>query len=482
MNAKKNNFYNINDYIPNFEQLSNYLLNNIDLLLFTTVFFSLVNRTKFSIAPHHKTICNKLNEILKYEHPTNHVIINIPPRCSKTELAVISFISYAFALNPSCEFMHFSSSESLVNRNSTNIRKIIDSDAYKIVFPQVELTNNAKGSITTTQGGVLYTAPFLGQITGFGCGKFRSEKFAGAMVIDDPVKTQSALSEVIMENVNFTYANTLKSRKNDTLTPIIVIGQRVGYNDFCGHLIETEGTIDNGGKWDLISIPAILDEGLSTERSLWERRLLLEDLKKQKELDDWVFSTQYLQNPRPISGLVFPSSETKYYDEIPQDPDLVFCQIDPADGGDYTCSVVYYVKDEKVFVVDVIYVSESSDITIPKILNQLKNFGVSMCVIESNSGWSLFRRTIKEKVSELGLSTSIRSVNQRLNKEIRIFQHAQYIINNFYYSKNGNNEYKMYLKHKHSYIKLGRGQKDDGVDTDCSCCEYLKKNGFIPLI
>jgi hypothetical protein len=165
MNAKKNNYYAIENYLPHLPHLSGYLRNNIDLLTYTTVFYTLVNKTKFSIAPHHKTICNKLNEILNYEHPTNHIIINIPPRHSKTELAVISLISYAYALNPACEFMHFSSSDALVNRNVTNIRKIIDSKAYKALFPEVVLTNNAKGSITTTKGGVLYAAPFLGQIS-----------------------------------------------------------------------------------------------------------------------------------------------------------------------------------------------------------------------------------------------------------------------------------------------------------------------------
>ena len=332
------------------EAMRLYLTNPIDLLLFTEFFFETVKKQTFSYNWHHGVICEKLNEILNYTHKTNHLIINIPPRMTKTELAVISFIALGFAINPSSEFMHFSSSDSLVTRNTTFIRNIMESEVFKSIFPQCELSNNAKGSITTKSGGVLYAAPFLGQITGFGCGKFGSGKFAGAMVIDDPMKTQDALSETIREKVNFTWANTLISRKNDQRTPVIVIGQRVHEKDFCGFLIEEEGTVEEGGKWDVVSIPAIIDEGLETERALWENRISLENLKKQRELDGWVFETQYMQNPKPIEGLLFHESTTKYYDELPSDPDYIHIQIDPADeGNDYTASIVYYIKNEKVF-------------------------------------------------------------------------------------------------------------------------------------
>jgi len=457
-----------------------YLTNPINLLHFTEFFFETVKKQSFSYNWHHGVICDKLNEILNYTHKTNHLIINIPPRFTKTELAVINFIAFGFALNPNSEFMHFSSSDALVTRNTTFIRQIMESDVYKSVFPQCTLSNNAKGSITTTKGGVLYAAPFLGQITGFGCGKFGSDSFAGAMIIDDAMKTQDALSETIREKVNFTWANTLISRKNDQRTPVIVIGQRIHEKDFCGFLIEEEGTIENGGKWDVITMPAIIDEGLQTERSLWENRISLENLKIQRELDKWVFETQYQQNPKPIEGLLFHESTTKYYDELPSNPDYIHIQIDPADGGDFTCSAVYYIKDEKVFVGNVIYTKDNTDAVVPRILDQIKLSEAATCLIESNSAWILFTRSIREKAAEEGLSTQIRAINNNTNKEVRILNHAPFIIRNFYYSNNGNTEYQLYLKHKHSYLKMVKDQKDDGVDCDNSACEYLKRNGIIP--
>ena len=458
------------------------LTNPPNILTFTEFFFETVQKSKFVVNWHHKIMSEKLNEILNCTHNTNHVIFNLPPRHTKTEIAVINFIALAFGINPDSEIMHLSASESLVTRNCSQVRKIMESEIYQSIFPKTKLTNNAKARIVTDSGGLLYSAPFLGQITGFGCGKLGSEKFAGAMIVDDPIKTQDALSVTIRDKVNFAWANTLISRKNDENTPVIVTAQRTHENDFCGYLIKEEGTIENGGKWDVVVIPAILDEGLETERALWDFRLSLSALKRQRELDKWVFDTQYMQNPKPIEGLLFHESTTRYYDDLPE-PDYIHIQVDPADEGkDKTCSIVYYVKDDNIYIADIIYTADNSELTIPRIVKQIQIFGAATAVIESNSAWALFRKEIKNRVSDAGLATQILSLNQKSQKEIRIFNHAPTIVTNFYYPKSGNNEWRTFMSEKHSYVKMIKDQKDDGVDTDAAACAFLKKNRIIPII
>jgi len=236
-------------------------------------------------------------------------------------------------------------------------------------------------------------------------------------------------------------------------------------------------------KYDIPELMPIIDFDDTVEFISFNCLKTLEDLKKQRELDSWVFETQYMQKPKPIEGLLFPESTTKYYDALPSDPDYIFSFVDPADGHDYTASIVYYIKNKKVFVANVLYNREDTTISIPKILAQLKQFGVATCIIESNSAWSLFRKAIKEKAAEMGIATNIRSVSQHTNKELRIFNHAPSITSSFHYPKNAeNNETKLYLKHRHSYLKLVKNQVDDGVDADAAACEWLKKNGIIPVI
>ena len=51
-------------------------------LAFTAVMFEAVNKQPFRIAPHHRIICHKLDQVLRGEHPTNRLMFNIPPRHS----------------------------------------------------------------------------------------------------------------------------------------------------------------------------------------------------------------------------------------------------------------------------------------------------------------------------------------------------------------------------------------------------------------
>ena len=231
-------------------------------LTFAATMFEAVNRSPFLISQHHREICRKLDQVLRGEHPTNRLILNIPPRHSKTELAVVSFTAMGFAINPHSEFMHLSSSDELTTRNATNIRRIMENPNYRAFFPHVELSNNAKGSISTSGGGVFYAAPFMGQITGFGCGKLGSEEFSGAMLIDDPMKAQDSFSNTTKERIGELWTTTFKNRLNDVRTPVIVTAQRLAVDDFCGYLLQREGAIDEGGEWDVVKFPAIVDEGM----------------------------------------------------------------------------------------------------------------------------------------------------------------------------------------------------------------------------
>ena len=474
MNAKKNNFYRIDDYLNHLPHLSDYLKDNINLLLYTSVFFSLINGKIFSIAEHHKSICNKLNEVLKYDHPTNHIIINIPPRHSKTELAVVSLISYAFALNPSCEFMHFSSSADLVFRNVINIRRIIDSEAYKILFPDVQLTNNAKGSITTTKGGILYAAPFFGQITGFGCGKLNAKTFAGAMIIDDPIKTQDALSDTIREKVNFTWANTLISRKNDQRTPVIVIGQRVHENDFCGYLIKEEGTIEESGKWDVISIPAIIDDEQGREKALWEKRISLAELKKQRDLDRWVFETQYMQNPKPLEGLLY-ERPFKTYDIIPATKTHIKKNYtDTADtGNNYLCSINYIETEIGNFVTDILYTQKPMSYTETKTAELLTKESIDYAIIESNNGGRGFARAVESQCRIMGnFKTRFTWFHQSQNKDVRIFTRSAEVQNMTYFPTGWDKTHSQFYNHLTNYMKTGKNNYDDAPDALTGSVEH----------
>ena len=445
-----------------------------DLLAFTAYFFKLTHKTKFLINWHHETITDKLNEVLLYQHKTNRVIINIPPRMSKTEL-MINFTAAGFGINPASEFMFLSASDDLIKSDVSAVRKIMQTDEYKQLF-NTTLLNDAKGSIITNGGGKLYAAPFFGQITGFGCGKMNANVFSGALVIDDPIKTQDALSETIREKVNFTWGNTIVSRINDTRTPIIIIAQRTHENDLCGYLIENEGTINNGGRWDVLSIPAIIDEYTEKERSMWPKKISLDELKAIRSLDEWVFGTQYQQDPKPIKGLMY--TNINYYNEIIE-PELKLMFIDPADEGkDFLCAAMFYVKDKKVYVEEVLYDQKNTETLTPYILDMITRHKPTYVHIESNAAWMIFAKALRSEINKIS-SASVRCYISKTKKEIRIFNEAPSVQRNFYF-KIG--KYELAMKHLTSYLKMVKDQKDDFPDVLTAASEYLKQQKIIDVL
>ena len=69
-----------------------------DFLFFTRYIYKENQRRNFIIAPHFVIIAKALEKV--YNGETKRLIINIPPRYGKTELAVKCFIAWSLAKNP----------------------------------------------------------------------------------------------------------------------------------------------------------------------------------------------------------------------------------------------------------------------------------------------------------------------------------------------------------------------------------------------
>lgn len=273
-------------------------------LNFTRHFFKARFNQKFIPARHHQLISDFLNRILNGE--IKKAMINLPPRYSKTELAVKHFIAMGLAANPSARFIHLSSSDELVLDNSSDIQDILRLPEYQRLFAARLANTNTKKWYTADKGG-LYAVPSAGQVTGFGAGlvdmeedetidefteAMVNERFGGAIVVDDAIKPDDARSDTLRNKVNHKFDSTIRNRVNSRNTPILIIGHRLHVNDLFGYLLEKEP-----GQWDVLSIPVIY-EG----EALWPHKHTLEELHELRRIDPYVFATQYMQEPYPDGG------------------------------------------------------------------------------------------------------------------------------------------------------------------------------------
>lgn len=264
-----------------------------DLLFFSRYIYKENTLRNFIIAPHFVKIANTLQEVANGN--IKRLIINIPPRYGKTELAVKCFIAWSLAKNPTSKFIHLSYSDSLALDNSSQTKEYIESDAFQR-FWGMKLKKDAqsKSKWFNDHGGGVYATASGGAITGFGAGVTDSKEFSGAIIIDDPLKPDDAFSEVKRKAVNERFNNTIRSRVNDRETPIIVIMQRLHEDDMSGFLLDG----GSGEDWHHLCLPALNENN----DPLWEDKHTFVELEQIRQANRYTFAGQYMQTPSPDEG------------------------------------------------------------------------------------------------------------------------------------------------------------------------------------
>lgn len=282
-----------------------------DLLAFTKYMFSRRRGSELMTAPFHVDLCAAIERCVIGQ--TQRLIINIPPRAGKTEIAVKNAMAWAMGNFPDSEFIHASYSKTLAAANTAEVRSIMTHEAFIDIFgdPEIARDTNAKDHFKTLSGGTVYATGSEGTITGFGAGKMR-DTFGGAIIIDDPHKASEATSDTMRQNVIDWFQNTMESRLNSRETPIIIIMQRLHERDLSGWLLDG----GNGEEWDHLCIRAIDDDG----KSFWPENsnFDIDNLKRKDTANKYVFAGQYMQNPSPLGGGVFKDAWWKFYTYPPE--------------------------------------------------------------------------------------------------------------------------------------------------------------------
>lgn len=457
---------------------------------FTRFFFKLQYNRKFVIGDHHRAIWRALDRVISGE--CKRLMINMPPRYGKTETAVKAFIAYGLALNAASKFIHLSYADDLVRDNSKAINDLCSSPEYLQLFPDAKPLSSSSKKWYTNENGGLYAVASGGQVTGFGAGVVDDDKdneedekndlgefmpawdsdFAGAIVIDDPIKPDDARSDLIREKVNQKFETTIRSRTNSRNTPIVIIMQRLDENDLCGYLMGLEPE-----EWEVLSLPAIITDGDGNEKPLWKHKHTLEELYKLKDADEFVFETQYLQNPKPLVGLMYERFNT--YDIIPKSARVSKKNYtDTADtGADYLCSMCYdELKDGRCYVTDILFTQKPMEFTEPTTAEMLTKNQTKTVRIESNNGGRGFSRAVEVQCREMNnFKTKFIPFTQTDNKQVRIYNHSNEVQNMIFFPSDWERRWPEFAKHIKRYKKDGGNKHDDAADVLTGIIENIGK-------
>ena len=332
------------------------------------------------------------------------------------------------------------------------------------------------------KGGELYAVSTQGQVTGFGAGHVDEEDnlteedyqgltfdstlniLNGAILIDDTVKPEDAESDVVRERINQRFENTIRNRTNSRNTPIIIIMQRLHEHDLCGYLDEIEP-----GEWTTLSLPAIQVDEEGNESALWPMKHTLEELHKMRAINPLVFDTQYMQDPKPKEGLMYPEFKTYVPEQLPTGRDAYkrWNYTDTADeGDDYLCSIDYQMYNNEYYILDIIFTQEPMEVTEPAVAEMLTKDNVGNANIESNNGGRGFARNVITNLRKLGnRHTNVRWFHQGENKVARILSNSTGVMNNIFFPLNWEDKWPEFAIHLKHYVRTGKNEHD--VAEDC---------------
>ena len=134
---------------------------------------------------HHRIIAEKLEAIANGQ--LKRLIINMPPRHSKSELASYLMPSWLLGRNPKLKIIQATMNTELAVRFGRKVRDLIADPIYADIFPDTDLKQDsqAAGRWETSRGGEYFAAGVGAAMTGRG---------ADLLIIDDPHSEQDALS------------------------------------------------------------------------------------------------------------------------------------------------------------------------------------------------------------------------------------------------------------------------------------------------
>jgi predicted phage terminase large subunit-like protein len=257
-----------------------------------------------AVAEHLQAVCD--GEIRR-------LLINIPPRCSKSSLTSVAFPAWVWAQRqrshtsgPGVQFLHASYAQSLSLRDSVKCRRLIESPWYQRLWgSRYSLTGdqNTKTRFDNTMGGTRLSTSVGSALTGEG---------GNIIVVDDPNAAQEAFSEATIEATIEWWDGALSTRLNDPKQgAFIVIQQRLSEEDLTGHILSKEA--DN---WTHLCLPMRYEPDRSFVTSigwedpreeagelLWPERFGEPEVRTlEKQMGPWKSAGQLQQRPEPAGG------------------------------------------------------------------------------------------------------------------------------------------------------------------------------------
>lgn len=300
------------------------------------------------------------NEIIDVRQGKRNLCLMVPPRHTKSMIFNVFGPVWLWISHP-IKAVSISHTGGLAGQMNSKRYAIINSEKFKLFFPDIYLLTNTAGFLKDSRGGELYSLN-RNAFTGYG---------GDVIINDDLTNAETARKDQAeMANAWSYYQNTMPSRINDINKCIIMnIQQRLAPNDIAGHIMND---VHLSNTYVFVTLPAyfaktthivcpISGDVVTFERGsyLWPERFG-DYTALRYQVGETIFETQYLQNPiasdrtviKPHMLIERDKTETPGIERA----DIVYASHDfpvkDKDTSDYLGSVLAYRVNSTLYITD----------------------------------------------------------------------------------------------------------------------------------
>ena len=302
----------------------------------------------YKVGPHHLKLIQIFEDIAAGKK--KRVIVNIAPRHGKSEL--ISYLAPAWFLGkyPQKKIIMGSHTADLAVNFGRRVRNLVGSEAYKGIFPQVELQSDSKSASR-------WGTNFNGEYFAIGVGGALAGRGADLFIIDDPHSEQEAKTG--RADVFLPAWEWFQSGPLQRLMPggaIIIVMTRWSKLDLTGMIVQQTERNEDVDPWEVVEFPAIKDDGQALWPEFWDVEELL---AKKAALDIRYWNAQYMQKPTSEEGALIKREWWQIWDkDTPPDCEFIIMSLDAAqeatNRADYNALTtwgVFYNEETQNFAI-----------------------------------------------------------------------------------------------------------------------------------
>lgn len=340
------------------------------------------------------------------------------------------FSSWIIGKHPEDYSLFFSHSGDITRMFYDGVLDITTSDEYtwSEIFPEVKLRDtNAKAEKMDFGK---YKPFYSLQCTSVGSknsGKVRCNRY---LYCDDLIGgIEEAMNKTRLDNLWNLYSVDARQRKLNEQVKEIHIATRWSVHDVIGRL---KALYDGSDRARFIAIPDLDPETGESNFNYKYNGMSAKFFEEQAlVMDDVSYRCLYKNEPIEREGLLFPEDKIRRYLNLPHgEPDIITAQCDTkGKGTDYFVMPVLQKYGEDYYCVDCVCDNTADyELQYENASNAIVNNSVQECEFERNAGGDRVAMEVNKRVEAKGWICNITDIPTETNKEARIFQCSNWIL------------------------------------------------------